>query len=236
MTKNTVIYTDGACSGNPGPGGWAYIYLSDGQVHEAGGAAKPTTNNRMEIEAVIQSLEFHLENNPKKIIELYSDSTLLINACTKWLKNWIKNNWIKSDGAPVINQDLWQRLVPLLGKVKINFHHIRGHSGDFHNERADDIAVAYSKSGNIKLYHGPQSDYESFVDAVEEVDESTVKKSEVSFNGKLSFPCYVSFLDGKIESYASWGECEKAVKGVSGIKFKKVKNQSQFDDFLKTLS
>ena len=105
------IYTDGACTGNPGPGGWGtVIYFDDGSVHELGDASKKTTNNRMEMQAAIAALEFLESSGQNKPITLYTDSEYLINCVTKWVKGWKRKGWKKSDGKPVLNQDLLQIL------------------------------------------------------------------------------------------------------------------------------
>ena len=105
------IYTDGACTGNPGPGGWGVvIYYSDGSIHEMGDGSGQTTNNRMEMQAAIAALQFLQSSGQKEPITLYSDSEYLINSVTKWVKGWKNRGWKKKDGKPVLNQDLLQQL------------------------------------------------------------------------------------------------------------------------------
>jgi ribonuclease HI len=138
------IYTDGACTGNPGPGGWGVvIYFDDGSVHEIGDASKTTTNNRMEMQAAIAALEF-LESSPQtKPITLYTDSEYLINCVTKWVKGWKRKGWKKSDGKPVLNQDLLQ-ILDNLNNQQIKWQHVRGHAGNIGNERCDTIARSFA--------------------------------------------------------------------------------------------
>ena len=149
MMKNINIFTDGACSGNPGPGGFAAIVQYDDFEQEICGGESSTTNNRMELIGVIEALNSLSESY---IISLYTDSQYVVNAINKgWLDSWIDKNWKKSDGKPVLNIDLWQELLPLLEKHEITFHWIRGHNGHPENERCDKLAVQqrdrFSKKG-----------------------------------------------------------------------------------------
>ena len=141
--KTVTIYTDGACSGNPGPGGWGAILEWNGVEKELSGGENPTTNNRMELLAVISALE---KLNQSCIVELYSDSKYVIDALTKgWLTSWIKNGWRKADKKAVMNVDLWQRLLPLLEKHEMHYHWVKGHAENEKNNRCDQMAVAESK-------------------------------------------------------------------------------------------
>ena len=141
--KRVTIYTDGACSGNPGPGGWGAILEWNGVEKELSGGENPTTNNRMELLAVISALE---KLNQSCIVELYSDSKYVIDALTKgWLDSWIKNGWRKADKKAVLNVDLWQRLLPLLKKHEMHYHWVKGHAENEKNNRCDQMAVAESK-------------------------------------------------------------------------------------------
>jgi ribonuclease HI len=151
MTSRLIksIYTDGACSGNPGPGGWAtVVYFSDGSVHELGGFDAQTTNNRMEIQAAIAALEFLVETQPTEPLALYTDSEYVKNGITKWIKGWKQKGWKTSTGKPVLNQELWEILDHLNQKVnkltKLDWRYVKGHSGDVGNDRCDEIARAFS--------------------------------------------------------------------------------------------
>ena len=142
------IYTDGACTGNPGPGGWGVVvYFDDGSVHELGDASKKTTNNRMEMQAAIAGLEFLESSGQNTPITLYTDSEYLINCVTKWVKGWKRKGWKKSDGKPVLNQDLLQ-ILDNLNNQQIKWQHVRGHAGNIGNERCDTIARGFA-SGKI---------------------------------------------------------------------------------------
>jgi len=139
--KKVYLYTDGACSGNPGPGGWGAVLKYGGQEKELSGGEPETTNNRMELTAVIEGLSALKE--PCEV-ELCSDSTYVINSIQKkWVYNWQRKGWRKSDNSPALNVDLWQRLLPLLETHKVSFVWVRGHTGHPENERCDRLAVAY---------------------------------------------------------------------------------------------
>ena len=141
--KTVTIYTDGACSGNPGPGGWGTILEWYGVEKELRGGENPTTNNRMELTAVIVALETLKEACS---VELYSDSKYVIDALTKgWLASWRKNGWRKSDKKPVLNVDLWERLLPQLARHEMHYHWVKGHAENEKNNRCDQMAVAESK-------------------------------------------------------------------------------------------
>ena len=137
--KTVTIYSDGACSGNPGPGGWGAILVYNGREKVLSGGAVQTTNNRMELTGVISALEALKE---PCIVELYSDSKYVIDALTKgWAVSWRKKNWIKSDKKPALNADLWGRLLELLEVHDVTFVWVRGHNGHPYNERCDRLAV-----------------------------------------------------------------------------------------------
>ena len=136
-----MIYTDGACSGNPGPGGYGVVLLDDaGNRRELSAGYIKTTNNRMELRAVIAGLEaLTMPCN----VTLYSDSQYVVKAIEeKWLENWVKRGWKKADKKPVMNVDLWKRLILQLERHKMKFIWTKGHAGDIENERCDELAVA----------------------------------------------------------------------------------------------
>ncbi len=141
MEKKTVyIFSDGACSGNPGPGGYGVILRCDGKEKELSGGEAHTTNNRMELMGVITGLEA-LKYSCKVILQ--TDSKYVVDSVTKgWAKSWRKNGWIKSDKKPALNSDLWERLLNLLEIHDVTFNWIKGHAGHEENERCDRLAVA----------------------------------------------------------------------------------------------
>ena len=132
-----VIHTDGACSGNPGPGGWGAILESGTHRKEIKGGETLTTNNRMELIAAIKALEALKQPSH---VELYTDSNYLRGGITQWIKKWKVNGWRKSDKKPVANEDLWKRLELATERHKVHWHWIKGHTGHNDNERADELA------------------------------------------------------------------------------------------------
>jgi ribonuclease HI len=135
--KPVVVYTDGACRGNPGPGGWGAVLRYNGHERLLHGGETPTTNNRMELMAAIQALETLRE---PCAITLYTDSTYVRQGLTEWLPQWRRRGWKTADKKPVKNQDLWQRLDSAAARHKIDWRWVRGHSGDEGNELADSLA------------------------------------------------------------------------------------------------
>ena len=131
------IFTDGACSGNPGPGGWGAIIRYGKREKELTGGEALTTNNRMELMAAISALEALTRSCS---VDLYTDSNYLRDGITKWIHTWRRNGWRTSDKKPVKNAELWQRLDRALGKHRIQWHWVRGHAGHAENERADALA------------------------------------------------------------------------------------------------
>lgn len=148
------IYTDGACSGNPGPGGWGTVVCyDDGTIEELGGGAGATTNNRMEMQAAIAGLEFYGQAASSEAIKLYTDSEYVKNGITKWIKGWKSKGWKTAAGKPVLNQDLWEEL-DRLNQKNIQWEYVRGHTGNPGNERCDQIARAFSLGQTIELRKG----------------------------------------------------------------------------------
>lgn len=141
--KTITLYTDGACSGNPGPGGWGAILEWEGHEKELSGGEISTTNNRMELTGVIRGLEALKE---PCVVELYSDSKYVIDALEKgWAVGWQKRGWVKSDKKPALNPDLWQRLLELCQIHQVRCHWVKGHGENPKNNRCDELAVAQWK-------------------------------------------------------------------------------------------
>ena len=137
MDKEAIVYTDGACSGNPGPGGWGATIKIEDETFEIFGGEDNTTNNRMELIAAIKALEY-LNKNHK--ITLYTDSNYVKDGITKWIFNWKKNNWKTSTKKPVKNSDLWIQLDEIQNKREVKWSWVKGHAGNLGNERADELA------------------------------------------------------------------------------------------------
>jgi ribonuclease HI len=228
QTRPILVFADGACSGNPGPGGWGVILVTpDGQVTELGGHEPDTTNNKMELTAVGKALR-HLERTPGPIL-IHTDSTYVIQGITSWVYGWSQRGWRTAGGGEVANVAFWKRLMALLAQRKQDFpgeasavqwRYVRGHSGVPGNERVDEIAVAFSKGQRVKLYMGPLQEYGVEVSEVPEETEPPEKKPR---QGKASGKTYsyLSQVGSSVKRHTSWAACERRVKGVSGARFKK---------------
>ncbi|MCL2829009.1 MAG: ribonuclease HI [Oscillospiraceae bacterium] len=141
--KKVSIYTDGACSGNPGPGGWGAVLLYGSQKKELSGGEAETTNNRMELQGVISALEALKE---PCAVELYTDSQYIVNAINqRWVYKWQANGWMRTKKDPAKNPDLWERLLDLLDIHQVAFHWVKGHADNPYNNRCDQLAVAESQ-------------------------------------------------------------------------------------------
>lgn len=151
MSKTLKIYTDGSSLGNPGPGGWGTVVVSDGKIiEELGGYDKNTTNNRMELEAVIEALKYIRKSDFLNIKEvtIHADSTYVLGGVTTWIHGWEKNGWRTANKKPVLNQEIWKELIALVRefKGKITWQKVKGHSGHIYNDKADEIATGKALS------------------------------------------------------------------------------------------
>ncbi len=245
MTEPLIIYTDGSSRGNPGPGGWAAsMQFPGGKVVEIGGAEGHTTNNRMELTAILKALEYakdHLGTPGKatevKEIVINTDSAYALNGATRWVYGWFKNNWQTADGQPVANQDLWEVIYQLTwyfkSKCELNFIKVAGHVGILGNERADLIATSFADGDRILLYTGGGRDYERMLgktishkklyEVIGEKNAELLKQKRAEKRERENTPAYsyVSMVGGLIELHRDWKSCEARVKGKSGAKFKK---------------
>ena len=218
MSKKILMFTDGACSGNPGPGGWATVLQSPlGKVREMGGAEPATTNNRMELVATLEGLRAlaKVKSLSTKEIQLYTDSKYVIQGITEWIHGWKKRGWVNSEGKDVSHRDLWEALESLIQqeKFQVEWLYVPGHSGYPGNERCDAIAVAFSKGEAPNLFVGDKKDYRY---NLEDVPSSQIPSK------KLPSPIYLSLINGKVHRDSDWKSCEARVKGQGGAKFKKV--------------
>ena len=224
------VYTDGACRGNPGPGGWGTrVLYPDGRVLEKGGAAAGTTNNRMELAAAIAALEL---TGDEPAVEVVTDSEYVRLGITRWVRGWKARGWQTVKGEPVKNRDLWERLAGLLGP-RVKWHYVAGHSGDPDNERCDRIAVAFADGRTPILADGSRWQDDDGLDggvtpyaaalerrkraAAAPRKKSSGKKKSRGGAGKF----YLSLVKGVVCRHTTWPECEARVKGVSGARFKK---------------
>jgi ribonuclease HI len=150
--NEVIIYTDGACTGNPGPGGYGVVLLCAGKRRELAAGFRLTTNNRMEIMAAIAGLR---ALKYPCTVTLFTDSRYLADAITKgWARKWRANGWQRSDGQPALNSDLWQQLLELLEGQRVTFVWVRGHDGTIENERCDQLAVAAAHDANLLVDDG----------------------------------------------------------------------------------
>jgi ribonuclease HI len=216
-----IIFTDGACSGNPGPGGWgAVLAFTDGKIYEMGGADRETTNNRMELMATIRSLEYIEQyTDSTDPISLYTDSVYVIRGITEWIWGWRKRGWKNAEGNDVANRELWERLAKAVAGKKIEWGYVRGHVGIPGNERVDEIAVAYTKGERPKLYSGKLLSYDVAIHDIP--DDTSLPKPRKDATKKTKAFSYLSLVNGVVSRHTTWPECERAVKGRSGAKFKK---------------
>jgi ribonuclease HI len=147
------IYTDGSSLGNPGPGGWGSVFVENEKIiKELGGCDKNTTNNRMELMAVIETLKYISKNYLKDDITIFADSNYVLSGITSWIFNWEKNGWRTANKKEVMNQDLWKELIGLIRNYnnKIKWEKVKGHSGHVYNDKADEIATSCAtKQGNF---------------------------------------------------------------------------------------
>lgn len=224
MSQSTIrIFTDGACSGNPGPGGWAAIVVEGEKVRELGGGDPQTTNNRMEMLALIRGLEAVGPTDQEILV--VTDSKYVIQGSSEWLRGWQRNGWTTSTGKEVSNRDLWETLAALFQRQKrIRWQHVPGHSGIPSNERCDEIAQAFSSGRSTPtLYSGPLRDYEVSL----EIPANTAERAEWRSQNKKGAAFYISVVGGKYEKHATWAQCEARVKGVPGAKFKKCSSDAE---------
>lgn len=236
--KEIIIFTDGASRGNPGPGGFGAVIVIDEKVFEIGGREENTTNNRMELTAAIEALEFlssyKLKTNDYKII-IYTDSSYLINGITKWIYSWEKRNWITKNKEPVLNKDLWEQILELVRNKKIEWNYVGGHRGITGNERADEISTQFAdlpaQAGGRKpdLFSSLISKYKINIFEMNGADSTKKKKT----NSKTKAYSYLSMVDKVIKIDDSWEECEKRVKGKSGAKFKKSFSAEDEEEIIK---
>lgn len=212
-----TIFTDGSSRGNPGPGGWGAIVRTDTHVSELGGREEPTTNNRMELSAVIIALGWvKLEKLGKEPITVFSDSKYVIQGITSWVSGWKRNGWKTASKKDVENRDLWEKLSVAVEGLSIQWNYVEGHAGHPGNERCDDIATSYADMIDPHLYIGSREGY--MVDLDAKPTAGVVKKKKSSSAKAYS---YLSLIDGELQIHGTWAECESRVKGKRGARFKK---------------
>ncbi|MEK6628886.1 MAG: ribonuclease H [Bdellovibrionota bacterium] len=230
-----VIYCDGACSGNPGPGGFGSIVIIGNSVIELGGGDRATTNNRMEMSAVLEALRYCNRTYSKGeigTIQIFTDSVYVIRGITQWIFGWKKRGWKNAANEDVSNQDIWIQLDQSVSDIKkkltddIKWNFVKGHSGVAGNERCDVIAVAYSKNDYIDLYKGSAASYIFDVRELPEIKSVPEMKKKTDSNSPKPAAWYLSYVNGVLSKHATWSECEAVVKG-RPAKFKKVSSQDE---------
>ncbi len=240
--KAVWLYTDGACSGNPGPGGWAYLARHAHDVWAAAASEKSSTNNRMELQATIEALRsVRARGLEAESIALFTDSSYVLKGIQEWLPAWVKRGWKKIDGSDVLNRDLWEILSNECRGLKIEWVLVPGHSAVAGNEFVDEWAVeaAQSLKGREKswsLDKFPCAEAFSEWPRERESKKSSSPRSSASPKSKASGgkAFYVSYVKGQLVRHSTWPECEARVKGTSGARFKKVKSESELGEVLKS--
>ncbi len=219
-----IIFTDGSARGNPGPGGWGAIVITDDSAMELGGREDHTTNNRMELTAVISALE---SVSSEREMTIYTDSAYVLNGATRWVKGWKKNKWKTSQKENVLNKDLWERLIELTSHKIIDWKLIKGHSGTAGNERCDVIATSFADKMPVVLYNGSKERYGIDVSIKESKDSKSKTKS------KSKAYSYISMVDGEIKVHKTWDDCKARVNGVSGARYKKSTSPADEEEIIK---
>lgn len=219
-----LIFTDGSSRGNPGPGGWGVIVRFGEMVKELGGFEKNTTNNRMEMSAIINALKF-INEKTEETISIYTDSKYTIDGITKWVFSWKNNGWKTKNKTEVLNKDLWEELYSLVNGKKIEWHHVAGHVGIPGNERVDVIANGFAGGEAVPLFDGYEKDYTISLSKLSPTHSKVKDK-----NGKAY--SYLALVEGNIHRFATWNECESFVKG-KHAKFRKTISKDHEQEVLK---
>ena len=231
MENSLIVFTDGSSLGNPGPGGWGVLlaYPKLDELIELGGTKLKTTNNEMELTAIVSALSYAI--NSEAHVHLYTDSQYAINGVTDWMYTWVKNGWQTSTKEPVKNKEIWEMLYTLVterGEKTISWHHVRGHVGVPGNERVDDIARELAEGTHVTLYRGSLSNYPEknilTLPDKEEQHNTAKKKSGKAYS-------YIALIDGKVERLKTWAECEARVHGRSA-KYKKALSEQHEQEIL----
>ena len=232
MSHELLIFTDGSSRGNPGPGGYGAVVVfpydaSGGEVVELGGNKADTTNNELELTAVIAALSLTSDSGAEK--HVYTDSSYVVKGAMEWLHGWKKNDWRTSSDADVAHKHLWQQLDELIAEQDVSFHHVPGHAGIPGNERADTIALSFASSENPELYRGALSSYEHNVLSFDRERYAT----GIARSGKKQACWYISMIEGVVEKHTTWAECKARVEGASGAQYKKICSEGEEHDTLR---
>lgn len=217
--QHIKIFTDGAAKGNPGPGGYGAVLLLGDTVREIGAGKELTTNNEMELRAVVEALK--IVPAEAGTVEVYTDSKYVVEGATGWIFGWMKNGWKTRDGKDVSHKEIWQELIELLKQVTVDWHKVPGHVGLVGNERADTIASDFGEKKAVELYNGKRTGYAYKIENVQYDKEKAAARSEARKRQSKKAHSYISSVDGVIQIHQTWKECEDRVKGKKGVRFKK---------------
>lgn len=227
MQKSTaVLFTDGASRGNPGPGGWGALVSTGETVQELGGRAAMTTNNRMELTAVLEGL-CSLPDTVR-VVTVCTDSAYVIQGATSWIHGWKKNGWVTKTGTAVLNKDLWEPLASILTDKQVVWQHVGGHVGIPGNERVDTIATSFADGTPVTLYHGSVEEYDVDVS----IREGSVTLAEKKDRAKQKAYSYLSYVHGVAARHRTWASCEARVRGVPAAKYRKALSAEDEQDIL----
>lgn len=238
MGHTITIYTDGASKGNPGPGGWGAIVATSSLVREYGGHEDHTTNNRMEMNAALQGLTHaaHLSHAHEADVEVFTDSSYLINGITKWVRGWKARGWQTAQKEPVLNRDLWEALDDIASQFRaISWRHVGGHVGIAGNERVDEIASGFALCEKIALYDGARGVYGIAIDSVAHDDAKLRARTASRSRSNAKAFSYVSLVDGIVATHATWKECEMRVRG-KRARYKKALSAEDESSIIKEFS
>ncbi len=219
MQKTISIFTDGAAKGNPGRGGYGVVISYPDTIVEIGGFKERTTNNEMELTAVVEALKSVVADGAT--VAIYTDSKYVVEGAKGWIFGWQKNGWKTKANTDVANKELWQALVPLLKKVQIDWHKVPGHVGIAGNERVDTIASTFAEKGTYPLYNGAKAGYGFTIEDTSYDESKAVARSDARKRSAQKAYSYVSAVDGVVQTHATWSECEARVKGKKAARFKK---------------
>ena len=221
----TIIFTDGAARGNPGPAGLGAVFINVDSAIELGGRDAHTTNNRMELTAIISALE-HIPH--VKEMTIYTDSAYIISGITRWVKGWAENKWKTSKKEDVLNKDLWERLVKATEHKVLKWELVKGHAGVGGNERCDIIATSFADNKPIILYSGSRERYGIDISGVQTKEGKKSKSKTTAYS-------YVSEVKGVVKVHKTWEECKARVHGFAA-RFKKSVSPADEAEIIKEFS
>ncbi len=232
-----LLFADGSALGNPGPGGWGTVLVLESvRVMEMGGNLPYTTNNRMELFAIISGLR-RIEHESGDVM-IFTDSKYVHKGATEWAEGWKKRNWKTMAKTEVGNRELWEELLALLAERKkfglVSWTHVPGHSGILGNERCDEIATAFAKGEQPELYEGDLAEYAIDILNVTVDEAVAVKRSAARAHSRAKAYSYLSLVNGVTMRHQTWAECEMRVKGKPNVKYKKALSPEDESAILRT--